>query len=108
MIECSRADRNPVVHYHVVLLDLDLGCYQSYGWDEHFGNDLVFYLNNARLSPDPSDPMVDQCTRACADRGYDHAALEDGTACMCGHGPPTMPALVGECLPCSDDATREW
>lgn len=96
------------MHYHVVLLDLDIGCYQSYGWDEHFGNDLVFYLNNARLSPDPSDPMVDQCTRACADRGYDHAALEDGTACMCGHGPPTMPALVGECLPCSDDATREW
>ena len=37
------------------------------------GNDLVFYLNGARLSPDPSDPMVDQCTRACSDRGYDHA-----------------------------------
>ena len=33
--------------------------------------------------------------------------LEDGTACMCGHGPPTLPALVGECLPCSDDPSRE-
>ena len=41
-----------------------IGCYQSYGWSEHFGNELVFYLNSARLSPDPNDPMVDRCTGA--------------------------------------------
>ena len=64
------------------------------GWSDSFGNDQVFYLNNARLNPDANDPMVDRCTSAldsptpspcprltfignadeCAQRGYDHAA----------------------------------
>ena len=34
------------------------------GWSDSFGNDLVFYLNNARLNPDANDPMVDRCTSA--------------------------------------------
>ena len=37
---------------------LDCSLYPSLMMCIPQGNDRVFYLNNARLSPDPSDPMV--------------------------------------------------
>ena len=86
-----------------------LGCFQSYGWDSGFSCEdgaEVFYYSCGRLTPDPKNLMVARCEEICISAGYDHFAIEDETACMCGRGSPTTPTMDG-CAPCTDDLSYQ-
>eukprot|EP01052_Picozoa_sp_SAG31_P005625 SAG31_NODE_249_length_19118_cov_47.456195_23_plen_670_part_00 len=87
-----------------LLQSSSLGCYQSYGWDSTFSCDdgaEAYYYSCERLVPDPANSVVARCEESCIAAGYDHFAIEDSTACMCGRGPPTSQVVAG-CAPCSD------
>ena len=44
------------------------------------------YLHNARLKPNPANPILRQCEAACRQKGFMYMAVNDGTACYCGRG----------------------